>query len=86
MAKAQAELDSVVGRARYPTFDDESSLPYVQAFIKESMRCVFSPFLLGTNKLPRHYQHFWRYWHGVEVWAMKSILIAFVNFDTVQVG
>lgn len=40
VAKAQAELDSVVGRARYPTFDDEPSLPYVKAFIKESMRCV----------------------------------------------
>ncbi|EIM81953.1 cytochrome P450 [Stereum hirsutum FP-91666 SS1] len=36
--KAQAELDAVVGRSRMPTFDDESSLLYVQAMIKESLR------------------------------------------------
>ena len=36
--RAQAELDSVVGRSRMPTFDDESSLPYLQALIKEIMR------------------------------------------------
>jgi len=38
VAKAQAELDNVVGRACLPTFDDEPALPYVRAMIKESLR------------------------------------------------
>ncbi|KAI0032975.1 cytochrome P450 [Vararia minispora EC-137] len=38
VVKAQSELDTVVGRSRMPSFDDESSLPYVRAMIKEAMR------------------------------------------------
>jgi len=37
-AKAQAELDSVIGRETFPTFNDEGSLPYLNAVIKECMR------------------------------------------------
>ena len=36
--KAQEELDRVVGRERLPTFGDESSLPYVNAWLKELNR------------------------------------------------
>ncbi|KAJ6622291.1 cytochrome P450 [Mycena sp. CBHHK59/15] len=36
--KAQAEIDSVVGTNRLPDFDDESSLPYVSAVVKEVLR------------------------------------------------
>ena len=36
--KAQEELDRVVGRGRLPTFGDESSLPYVNAWLKELNR------------------------------------------------
>ncbi|TFK88359.1 cytochrome P450 [Polyporus arcularius HHB13444] len=36
--KAQEELDRVVGRERLPTFDDERSLPYLEAFIAEVYR------------------------------------------------
>lgn len=36
--KAQAELDAVIGRERPPTFNDASSLPYIQALIKEALR------------------------------------------------
>ncbi|TFY58370.1 hypothetical protein EVG20_g8174 [Dentipellis fragilis] len=38
MKKAQAELDSVVGRERLPTFEDEDFLPYCGALIKEVTR------------------------------------------------
>jgi cytochrome P450 len=38
LKRIQAELDSVVGRDRMPTFDDERSLPYLCAFIKEVIR------------------------------------------------
>ena len=38
MARAQAELDRVVGRDRLPEFDDAPALPYVNALIKETMR------------------------------------------------
>lgn len=33
--KAQEELDSVVGRSRLPTVEDEKNLPYCHAIIKE---------------------------------------------------
>jgi cytochrome P450 len=36
--RAQAELDEVVGRSRTPTFSDASSLPYVQAIVREILR------------------------------------------------
>ena len=38
MQKAQAELDSVVGRERPPTFDDADALPYIRAIVQETLR------------------------------------------------
>ena len=40
--KAQAEIDTVVGQTRLPSFEDEAALPYLKAMIKESMRLVNS--------------------------------------------
>jgi cytochrome P450 len=37
-ARAHAELDAVVGRARLPTFADYPNLPYIRAMVKEAMR------------------------------------------------
>ncbi|KAJ7855065.1 cytochrome P450 [Mycena leptocephala] len=36
--KAQAEIDSVVQKGHLPDFDDEESLPYVSAVVKEVLR------------------------------------------------
>ncbi|KAF9023913.1 cytochrome P450 [Hymenopellis radicata] len=36
--KAQAELDTVVGRSRLPGCDDQPNLPYIEALVLESMR------------------------------------------------
>ena len=36
--KAQAEIDAVIGSDRLPDIQDRSSLPYVNAVIKEMMR------------------------------------------------
>ncbi|KAF9459105.1 cytochrome P450 [Collybia nuda] len=38
LKKAQEEVDRVIGKGRLPTFDDEHSLPYVTAIVKETMR------------------------------------------------
>ncbi|PSR77912.1 hypothetical protein PHLCEN_2v7654 [Hermanssonia centrifuga] len=38
LARAQKEIDEVVGRERMPNFDDEGSLPYINALIKEVLR------------------------------------------------
>jgi cytochrome P450 len=37
-ARAYAELDAVVGRARLPTFADYPHLPYIRAIVKEVLR------------------------------------------------
>jgi cytochrome P450 len=37
-ARAQAEIDDIVGRARLPGYSDEAALPYVAAVIKEVWR------------------------------------------------
>ena len=37
-ARAHAELDEVVGRARPPTFADIPFLPYIRAMLKETLR------------------------------------------------
>ena len=37
-AKAQAEIDSVIGNGRLPNFDDRASLPYVDAILRELVR------------------------------------------------
>jgi cytochrome P450 len=36
--RAQAEIDSVTGRARLPTFDDRESMPYIEAICNEAVR------------------------------------------------
>lgn len=46
-AKVQAELDTVIGRHRVPTFADQKSLPLLEAFILEALR--WRP--LATNGL-----------------------------------
>lgn len=33
--KAQAQLDAVVGRSRFPTAEDRPNLPYIEAIIRE---------------------------------------------------
>lgn len=37
-AKAQAEIDTVIGPDQFPTFGHEDSLPYLMAVIKECLR------------------------------------------------
>ncbi|KAG1846164.1 cytochrome P450 [Suillus tomentosus] len=36
--RARAEIDSVVGRDRLPTFEDRASLPYIEAVVRETFR------------------------------------------------
>jgi cytochrome P450 len=36
--KAQAEIDSLTGGRYLPSFEDEASLPYISALVKEVMR------------------------------------------------
>ncbi|SJL09908.1 uncharacterized protein ARMOST_13289 [Armillaria ostoyae] len=38
LAKAQAELDEVVGQCRLPNFDDRPQLPYIDAVLSEALR------------------------------------------------
>ena len=37
-AKAQAQLDAVIGAFRLPNFSDRQSLPYIEAIMMESLR------------------------------------------------
>jgi len=38
LAKAQAEVDSVVGHSRLPYFSDRPSMPYIEAMLSECLR------------------------------------------------
>lgn len=37
-AKAQDEIDTIIGPGRLPVFGDEDSLPYLSAVVKECLR------------------------------------------------
>jgi cytochrome P450 len=37
-AKAQAEIEAVIGNDRLPSFQDQKSLPYIDALVKELYR------------------------------------------------
>jgi cytochrome P450 len=50
-ARAQAELDAVVGRARLPTFADYPLLPYTRAMVKEALRWKPTTPLGGPHRL-----------------------------------
>lgn len=77
--KAQAELDAVVGRSRMPTFDDESSLPYVQAMIKESLRWrVVAPIGLAHATTEDDMYMGYKIPKGSTVWGnIKCVFTAF---------
>lgn len=56
--RAQEEIDSVIGKDRFPTFQDRNKLPYVQAIVREVLRwrpigpigeCKLFPTLSGLN-------------------------------------
>lgn len=47
-AKAQAEVDSVVGRSRLPDFGDRPSMPYIEAMLSECLRYA-TPAPLSTS-------------------------------------
>lgn len=50
--KAREELDRVIGQDRLPDFDDEESLPYISATVKEILR--WNPVTpLGELAFPR---------------------------------
>jgi cytochrome P450 len=40
LAKAQAELDAVVGNTRLPEFGDRPQIPYLEAVVMEALRWV----------------------------------------------
>lgn len=40
LRKAQDEIDRVIGNARLPEFGDRESLPYLNALLEETYRCV----------------------------------------------
>ena len=48
-AKAQEEIDRVIGRDRLPTFEDRRSLPYVEGVYREVMR-LDPPIPLGKRE------------------------------------
>ncbi|KAK0475230.1 cytochrome P450 [Armillaria novae-zelandiae] len=58
--KGQAEIDGVLNQERLPTFDDEESMPYVTAIVKEVLRWknvtpIAIPHLLDVDDVYRGY-------------------------------
>jgi cytochrome P450 len=48
LAKARAEVDSVVGHSRLPDFSDRPSMPYIEAMLSECLRYA-TPAPLSTS-------------------------------------
>ncbi len=53
-AKAQAEIDAIVGNDRLPRFDDREHLPYINPLALEVSRCIPSG-PLGELRGLRHF-------------------------------
>lgn len=76
LAPAWAELDRVVGAHRSPHFDDEPSLPYVRAFVKEVLRWRSVAIIGGQPHAPTQDDVYrgWRIpkgtWVQGNVWAI----------------
>ncbi|KAF9078735.1 cytochrome P450 1 [Rhodocollybia butyracea] len=75
-SKARAEIDRVIGRDRLPTFEDRSSLPYVESIYREVMR-MHPPVPLGLFHLSTE-DDFYRGYHipkgctvVANIWAMN---------------
>jgi len=58
-AKAQAEIDRVVGFERLPDFQDRSSLPYVESVVKEVYRYGSLPFHTAPHVMLYHHVKSW---------------------------
>ena len=56
LAKAQAEVDSVVGYSRLPDFGDRPAMPYIEAMLSECLRYA-SPAPLSTSFSLDNTQH-----------------------------
>lgn len=62
MAKAQREIDSVVGNDRLPTFADREELPYMEALFNECLRWGVGVPLCMSSLRPGHPGH--RFYHS----------------------
>ncbi len=86
MKKSQAQIDTVVGRDRLPTFADKKNLPYIRAIVKEVLR--WRP--VGPLGLPRRTTQD-VYYNGyfipkgsliiTNVWAMNRDPEIFPDYD-----
>lgn len=47
-AKAQEEIDHVIGSKRLPEFEDRESLPYVECLMQEAFRYTFPYVSFGS--------------------------------------
>ena len=87
-AKAQAELDAVVGRGRGVTDADVASLPYIQCVVKETLRMHPPGPLLSWARLAIHDAHvgghlvpagttamvnMWAIAHDPAIWAEPEV-------------
>ncbi|KAI0700086.1 cytochrome P450 [Cytidiella melzeri] len=86
MAKAQAELDTVIGRERAPTFEDKANLPYIRAMVRETLR--WRP--VGPLAVPRQTtEDDWYEGYFIpkgttvigNIWAMNRDPTIFPDFD-----
>ena len=51
-ARAQAELDAVVGPDRLPDLADRKNLPYIERIVQETFRYTIQPSLRSTISAP----------------------------------
>lgn len=72
-AKAQEELDAVIGSDRLPEFRDRESLPYLECLVQETLRYVhvvdsIQLLLMKSKKMEPHRPH--RYAENSKHWPI----------------
>ncbi|KAJ7157971.1 cytochrome P450 [Mycena crocata] len=70
--RAQAEMDSVVGPSRLPTFDDRESLPYIDALCKELCRWLAIVPLAAPHRAMKD-DHYGEYFIPKDAFVMPNI-------------
>jgi cytochrome P450 len=78
LAKAQKEIDEIVGPDRSPDFDDLLEMPYVEAFVKEVFRWRSVAIIGGQPHAPLQDDYYNGWYIPKGTWVQGNLRYVFV--------